>query len=316
MKFNVEQITSYFDLGKYRSIRELLGGYANKNYCLTTETGSFFLRLCTQQPPELLNYELKLMAILKKHDFRTAYPIRSVKGDFIFSENKNTFMLYEYVTGRKPLLNQKSASEIGRTVGQLSTITGHKELKCKKNTLAPLHRETLITHFPKAGNPIKDIFEFVEKQHKKFSPLYADNLPKGIIHGDTFPNNTIFNDDNSLEAIVDFEEACIDHLLLDVGMTINGFCFSNNELDVDLLTSFLASYQSFRQLTNEEKMLLLPFIQIAAFGMLCWHMRFSLVDIPHEKQERRVRELIQRIKLIEKNNLSERVIAALEIKQL
>lgn len=299
MTVDLAKIANHFGLGPYLSSSELLGGYANKNYHLITEKGHFLLRLCNQQPLECLNYELRLMKILKEHDFPTAYPLSATTGDFIHFQDKSIFMLYEFKAGREPSPNTKTADEIGAAVGQLSTVSDFDHLRDKINTLDQLHTANLIDQFSRAKNPITDIFDFIERYANRFNTINMANLPEGFVHGDMFTNNTIFDEDDNLIAIVDFEEACIDHLLLDIGMTINGFCFIKNQLDTDLLISFLTSYQTYRKLTSSEVCLLLPFIQFAAFSMLCWHMRFCLVDIPNEKQEIRIRELMERIHLLE-----------------
>lgn len=238
------------------------------------------------------------MHILKRHDYPTAYPIPALNGTYLFQYGGQNMMLYEFKHGIEPEVNERSAREMGKAIGRLSIVEGWESLTWKQNTLDPENTYTLIRKFPIGTNPKPDLFKAIRFYAEELYQLNFDGLPKGIIHGDTFPNNTIFTEDHQLVALIDVEEAAIDYLMLDVGMGINGFCYLNNQLDMHLLRIFLDAYQCVRPLEAKEKEMLPAFIQLAAFGMLCWHMRYHLVDMPNEVQEYRVRELLARIRHI------------------
>ncbi len=308
----LHSITSAFELGTLKQFSELPGGYANKNFKVTTAKGAYCVRWCLQQPMDLLTYEVKLMKLLKTNQFPTAFPIPMNDGEFILVQDDQQIMVYEFKEGLEPVPNERTALEMGQAVGRLSGIVAEDHLASKQNTLDPSHMRDLIDYFPKADNPIAEIFEFIEDYYDKFYLLEAVNLPRGIIHGDMFPNNTLFDPNDRLVAIIDFEEACVDRLLLDVGMTMNGFCFVENQLSPQLADVFLEGYEAHRPLMDIEKMLLLKFIMLSAFSMIGWHMRYHLVDVPHATQELRVRELMARIQhLDEKYSFYEKNIAAL-----
>ena len=46
-----------------------------------------------------------------------------------------------------------------------------------------------------------------------------------------YPDNTIFDENSNLLAIIDFDEFSSDFYLYDLAQIINGFCFVNNEID-------------------------------------------------------------------------------------
>lgn len=308
----LQTITLAYDLGEVKQCSVLPGGYANKNFKLATSEGSFCVRMCLQQPLELLTYEVKLMERLKANRFPTAYPLSMRNGEFVFLSDDLQIMVYEFKEGIEPVPNERTSLEMGYATGKLSEVVPDDYLISKENTLAPSHMRKLIDRFHQANNPKPEIFDFIESYYDKFYLLEAVNLPTGIIHGDMFPNNTLFNANDHLVAIIDFEEACVDRLLLDVAMTINGFCFVDNRLSPPLADAFLQGYEAYRPLTEIEKMLLLKFIMWAAFSMICWHMRFHLVDVPNTEQELRVRELMDRIEYLDKEySFYERNIATL-----
>ena len=58
-----------------------------------------------------------------------------------------------------------------------------------------------------------------------FAPI---KLPRCLVHGDLFPDNTMFKG-NQLLAILDFEVICVENLLHELGTAIHGFCYVDNK---------------------------------------------------------------------------------------
>lgn len=274
------------------SFTKLASGYANINYKVWTATGPVLLRLCRQQPEPLLQYEVLLMERLRQLCFPTAYPIARPDGAYVTRAGGENVMLYDFVQGQEPKVNGVTAAAIGKAVGKLSTLQPGPELQ-KTNAVHISNCHQLISEFSQAKNQYPDIFSYFEKQTAYLEPLLARPLPTGIIHGDVFPNNTLFVGDKLL-AIIDFEEACTDHLLLDVGMSMNGFCFENNRLDMGFAKRFLDAYTCHRPLQEEEWALLPVYLQWGAHGMLSWHLRNNLLHQKNPQQLARVRELMER----------------------
>jgi len=97
----------------------------------------------------------------------------------------------------------------------------------------------------------------------------SSRLPKGIIHGDLFTDNALF-EGKDLGGIIDFYHACNDFFIQDIAITLNDWCKTNVGLiDASLKASLLKGYQSVRRLSEEEEMSLPLFQQFAA-------LRFAL----------------------------------------
>ena len=85
-----------------------------------------------------------------------------------------------------------------------------------------------------------------------------DGLPFGPIHADLFKDNTLFGGDGSkgdeLKAVIDFNSACSDYLLLDVAIAVNDWaCDKRGELDPVLVRALLDAYQEQRPFTLGER---------------------------------------------------------------
>lgn len=294
-----QRILDRYGLGILTEIMPLKQGYANDNTLLITDQCKVLYRICKQQPARLLAYEVRLMDLLKANRLKIAYPIADLEEEYIQSSKEGLVMLYEFKDGNEPPLSEATVQQIANEIGRLSTLNYPNHL-VKKNAIHIEHCMSLLAQFEQCKNLMTDVFAYFTEQTNYLVENLDSSLPLGLVHGDVFPNNTIFQG-NHLEAIIDFEEACTDHLLFDVAMTINGFCFKNNELQMDLLLAFLTAYQVQRPLRSAEWEQLPLYLQWTSHGMLSWHLKNDLIHTPNEEQLARVQELMQRTQWIRAN---------------
>lgn len=234
-----------------------------------------------------------MLRVLKSIDFPAAYPVPDKTGKMLLIMDDLPVSIYDFVEGKTPELNSETVTEAATTLALLHTVDT-VTLPQKQNTIRPEEVSRLVERFPVAPNPLPDIFHLFTRLWKQLEPFLHHKLPTGLIHGDVFPDNTLF-EGNKLKAIIDFEQFCIDQLLFDVAMCINGFCFTNNRLNPSLLEAFLSAYNQKRPMESIEKELLQPYIQWTALGMALWHLRYRLMFRPDDRQEKRVWELLDRV---------------------
>lgn len=101
------------------------------------------------------------------------------------------------------------------------------------------------------------------------------HLPQGLIHGDLFRDNCLF-DGNAVSAVLDFSEASHDFLLLDIAITVNDFCrqWPSDAPDDARQLAFISGYETRRTLTEDEKKALPVFLSVAA--MRFWLSRLEV----------------------------------------
>jgi homoserine kinase type II len=79
------------------------------------------------------------------------------------------------------------------------------------------------------------------------------DLPTGVVHGDLFHDNVLFNK-GQLSATIDLYNASNDYLLFDVAITVNDWCISpNGTIDPALYNAFLQAYAQVRAFNLAEQ---------------------------------------------------------------
>ena len=288
----IKKILKNYDIGEVIKYKKMLHGFANRNYKLTTSKGNFLLRINIQQDLSSINYEMRVLNELKKDYFPTAYPVVRKDGKYITEIEAENIVIYNFIEGKIPRINVKTVKEIATASARLNSLPNWHKFE-KKNAINIDTCFDLIKKFDNAKYKYPKIFEIFAKNTEYLNKYVKNNVPRGLIHADIFPDNTIFKN-NKLAAIIDFEDVCTDDLIFEIGMAINGFCFVNNKLDQDLLKVFIENYNNVRPLSKIEMELIPIYIKWTAHGMVSWHLQ-RLMERRYDRQLARTIELMERV---------------------
>ena len=296
MQNEIKQTLKSYKIGKLINFQLLTNGFSNENYRIETEKGLFLYRICKQQSIAEIQTELRFLQMLKNEAFPAAFPIQKSDSSFISEQNNYPVVIYHFIKGEIPKLTVETVKEIAKANAKLNVLKFPVAF-LPKNSINMQAARKLINQFPNANYQYPEIFNDFSQAINYLKDKIPDNLPKGIIHADIFPDNTIFKG-NKLKAIIDFENICFDDLLFDLAMSINGFCFVANQLDLTLMKTFLENYQKIRPLSDMEKNYLPEYILWTAVGMASWHLQHNVLKVKNDQQTMRVKELLDRYKML------------------
>lgn len=289
-------IVENYDLGEFENYKPVSSGFANFNAKIETNRGNFLFRVVLQKTEQELREEIELMKFLKEHFFPAAYPIPRKDGEFINRLNGNRLViLFEYLDGSEPEPSARTAAEIGDAAARLNALPSGR-WKNRKNDLSLENCRKLIEKgFTGADNRLKSLLRYFEEETAELSAAIRPDLPKGLIHGDLYTDNTIFRDEK-LIGILDFEEFCVDTLLFDLGNAIHGFCNRGKELEPQWLETCIRSYHKRRSLSHAEAEQLPWYIRWSAHAQISWHLRYGLLKNFNQRQFNRATLLMNRVK--------------------
>ncbi len=276
-KINLSDITDIiadFAIGAVVDFENLSGGQANSSYKLETTAGRFVVSICDEKGFAEVNQLAGVLKHMEGQGFSTTRVVSTADGRLVTRFRDKPVLIKRYLEGRVPRrMSPPRLHALGREIARLHGLK------------AP---EGIGETFP------YDLAAFDQVIHSEADELYRKwlqakkaylekntwaDLPRGLVHGDIFTDNTLFREDE-LVAIIDFEEACRTFTVFDLGMCITGTCCTSGRVGLGKASSLIEGYQSVRPLVQAEKKHLQAFVIYGAVATSFWRFRQYNILLP------------------------------------
>ncbi len=280
---NIRDILNNYDL-KLSDHKFIEEGFGNTNYLVSTAENKYILTIF--EIGHIRTKKLcRLLNLLEKNDFPTNLIQKTIIGDEIIAYQGKTVLLKPYIEGDvAENLDENMISQVGTAIAGLNEIPGPDYL--------PDHHEYGLETFPRVMN--KGInFEYeklVEEKYNFLIKTIPSGLPRGLIHGDVFIDNVLFQGDK-FKAIIDFEESCVYYKVFDLGMAVVGMCLKGTEMELPKVRALVKGYQTIRALEEVEKENLKLFVEYAALATSSWRFWKYNIDTPITELSQRYIEM-------------------------
>ena len=273
------------------SIEKLDGGWANSNYLLLLDDKTkLVLKIWNEQSLDEVNYLVNITSYLFEAGVPTPKPIEFDNGEFIVMKDGLPWTILPFVDGNWLGNDYESLFSLGVIQAKMHLVKPPKNLKSDFSMGIKLFEKLFI--IADANNDWNDFL--IELKSSKSLLLNLDKLPRGIIHGDLFPDNVIGNN-NRVISILDFEEVCNDILAFDLVMTFVGFGWENGEPISERWNAILDGYQSIRTLSEEEISALPHLHKLATLSIAAWRYWQFKINMPGTEHENRYLEMTSRL---------------------
>jgi len=251
----VDAILAHFDLPQSRSFTRL-SGWANQNYLVQTQAGTeYVLKVLILQKQELLANDI---AIQRQLAGVTQTPVYCVgpNGSVLFANGEIAAVISAKIEGvHARILSHAFAFEIGKALALFHTAV-HALPMPHQGWLNPLSAKR--ARLWESSEPVVRAAQRLINENTAL--LTEGLLPVGIIHGDLHEQNVLVASQAqpAVIAIMDFEEAEQNLLLLDVARTILSVCRSpqGTSLLAHNMEQLVQGYETGRAMTSLEREML------------------------------------------------------------
>ena len=288
-----------FSIGDITELRGIAAGITNTNYFVITEKNRYVLTIFEKNTLEELPYFVNLMTHLAAHGVPCPTPIADVNGVALHALKGKPALMVSCLKGKDVATpNLAQVVEVALTLAKLHVAGGSfKQVsfnQCGQAWFAATTQKVL---------PTLNLQEqaLLQSELAYQLTLNTSQLPQGVIHGDLFRDNVLF-DDNSLGGFIDFYYACNDVLAYDLAIAVNEWCLHHNgadlgNIDTEKVDAFLSAYQSVRPLTSLELTCWPALLRRAALRF--WLSRLhdfhfpQLGEITHAKDPNHFKSILQ-----------------------
>jgi homoserine kinase type II len=243
-------LLAHYTLGELESLEGIAQGIENTNYFLTTTTGRYVLTLFEKIPREDLPFYVGLMDHLAGRGIYCAAPMPLENGGFLAQVNGKSACIVTRLEGAPRM---HPTSHDCHTAGRILADIHEEGLDYDAglaNWRGAAWRESFAERLAPVLSPAEN--SLIESENR-YQAMHDDTvLPKGVIHGDLFRDNVLWNERGE-GGVIDFYFACDDALLYDLAITVNDWCATPDAtLDAERSAALLAGYDAHRPLTDLE----------------------------------------------------------------
>jgi homoserine kinase type II len=286
-------LVSRAGLGDLESITPLEGGWANTNLHLSLEDGSsFVLKAWSANTVEKVSRVIDCHIHLHENGIPTTVPIMLNDGKRMAIKDGVAWTLLPFVSGGILGLDEESLRRLGEVQARMHLIPVADCFPEDFRMGFDLFEE-VISLSSEMGR-VEPFVEMLSSQIAELRSFFPSNLPRGVLHGDLFPDNVI-GSGGGVSAILDLEEAWIGPMAFDLAMSCVGFGWDGTEPVWGRWRALFDGYQSVRRLTEEE-IASLPFLhRFATLSIATWRFWKHNLSEPDETLSGRYVEMVDRL---------------------
>ncbi|MEW5889185.1 MAG: homoserine kinase [Pseudomonadota bacterium] len=240
-----------YSVGTLVELQGIAGGVENTNYFVTTTLGRYVLTLFERLERADLPFYLHLMAHLARHGIPCPAPIANRDNEYLGTLKDKPAVLVTRLPGIS--VETPDAARCAATGAMLAHLhlAGRSYGRPLANPRGPRWwRDTAarVAPFLEADDAA------LLREELRFQSLYRlPDAPRGVVHGDLFRDNVLF-EDGRIGGVIDFYFAGHDVLLFDVAVTVNDWCIeADGRLDEARALALLRAYHAVRPLTALER---------------------------------------------------------------
>ena len=262
---DVAALLAQYDIGAAISCEGIAEGVENTNYKLTTASGRYILTIFEKRVAETdLPFFMAVMERLAARGFPAPKPIATRDGALLSRIKGKPAAIISFLDGIWPRqVELHHCAPVGEALARmhvaLSDFAG-----TRPNALSLGGWETLLApRMDEAEKLRPGLAELVRKDMVAVRMAWRNDLPRGVIHADLFPDNALFTD-GALTGVIDFYFACTDALAYDLAVCLNAWCFNGPRYNLERGRAMIAAYESVRPLSALEREMLPTLVRGAA----------------------------------------------------
>ncbi len=259
-----------YDIGEVLACKGIAEGVENSNFLLTTEHGNFILTLYEKRVALAdLPFFIALMEHLARLGVACPTPLRGRDGVALRRLCARPAAIVTFLPGMWPRrILPFHCAALGRVLALLHCAGASFALSRENDLSLSGWKSLLLSCRERAGEVAPGLSGELEKELLALEAAWPKDLPKGVIHGDLFPDNVFFHG-REVSGLIDFYFACTDFLAYDLSVCLNAWCFEEDgSLNVTKARLFIEGYRGVRPLLREELEALPTLARGSAFRFL------------------------------------------------
>lgn len=246
-----------YELAPLVQFRGIQAGVQNSNFIVETQDTKYILTIyedtATGVDPNDLPYFLSLMQHLAGNGLNCPTPILRQDGELLSRLAGKPAALVSFLDGRGTITPKpQHCRNAGAALAQLH-LAGDGFAMSRENDQGLANWRALFDGCAAAADEVTPgLSALMQGELSRLEQSWPEDLPRGIIHADMFPDNMFFIE-REVSGLIDFYFACNDMWAYDLAIMLNAWCFEADvNFNITKARALLAGYQSVRPMSGAE----------------------------------------------------------------
>src|SRR6516162_1648189 len=251
---DLRAFAALYDIGEVLSCKGIAEGVENSNFLVTTEQGNFILTLYEKRvAPKDLPFFIALMEHLAHQGVACPTPVRGRDGIALRHLCGRPAAIVSFLAGMWPRrIMPFHCAGVGRALAELHRAGASFAMTRANDLSLDGWRRLFDSCAIRAAGIQPGLAEEIGAELECLDAAWPQDLPRGVIHADLFPDNVFFRE-REVSGLIDFYFACTDFLAYDLAICLNAWCFeSDGSLNVTKARLLLDGYRRVRPLISAE----------------------------------------------------------------
>jgi homoserine kinase type II len=242
---DVRGILAAFSISGYRAHQPIAVGTINTNIRVETADGPLFLRINEGKSESDVRREAAIVAHAAARFVPTPVPRAAADGALFARWGDDFVSLFPWVRGRtlaRAELTSVHAAAVGSALARLHLASdGYPDHS--PGRYEPPEIDARLARIAAVGRA--ELGPAVAVLGPELARLRAERIsgvPLGIIHGDLFVDNVLYDDTAALTALIDFEQASWGRLAYDLAVTTLAFGYGRDDFRSEIVRALIDAY--------------------------------------------------------------------------
>jgi homoserine kinase type II len=238
-------------------VEPLRAGSVNSNYRVTDVTGkSYFARLYEEQGFAGRDRELELLRQLERQGVPTARPLERIAGgksESAASHAGKPFAMYPWIDGEilcQARVTEAHTEKVGAALAAIHAASPAIDVELGEGRFRVEDMMVRLDRVDRETSEYGAAPAVIREQLERYGTRRNAALPSGVVHGDLFRDNVLWQG-SDIAALIDFESAAHGLFCFDVAVTLFAWCYGS-AFSIPLVRAFLRGYVSRRRLERAE----------------------------------------------------------------
>jgi homoserine kinase type II len=252
---DVREILAAFGLPPARAHHPIAVGTVNTNVRLETDAGRLFLRVNEGKSEDDVRREAAVVAQAAAHGVPTPPPRATAAGDPFARWRGELVSLFPWVPGRtlsREEVTPAHAAAVGVALARLHLASAgfadHRPGRYEPDEIA--RRLATVAALGRAD--LAAAVGILKPELATLASARGADLPTGLIHGDLFIDNVLYDERGGLTALIDFEQASWGRFAYDLAVTTLAFGYGRDDFRPEIVRALVEAYAAVRRPTPAE----------------------------------------------------------------